>query len=192
MRTCGVILAGGKSSRMGKNKALLPILGKPVIQHVAKTLSRCTEEVFVIANNPSDYSFLKLPIYPDRYVHIGPLGGMESALYHIKADCYVFAACDMPFLNTDVYNILLSKLESYDAVIPIYNQYEHPMCGIYRNSIFHQVQTQIRKNDLKLKRLLDQIQVNYIDTYEGIPNDVIKKHFFNMNYPSEYEEAKLL
>lgn len=192
MRTCGVILAGGKSSRMGKNKALLPILGKPVIQHVAKTLSQCTEEVFIIANKPSDYAFLNVPIFSDRYVHIGPLGGMESAFYHIKADRYVFAACDMPFVNPDVYNLLLGKLGLYEAVIPVYDQHMHPLCGIYHKSIFFQIVEQINKHDYKLKHLLDQIHVNYISTFDGVPNKTLEKHFFNMNDPNEYEKAKLL
>ncbi|MGM8366722.1 molybdenum cofactor guanylyltransferase [Virgibacillus sp. W0181] len=192
MRTCGVILSGGKSSRMGTNKALLPVEGKPTIQHISETINQCAEQVYVIANNQSDYTFLGHQQFSDRYKEKGPLAGLESALYHIDADVFLLAACDMPFLQIDVYKALLAQTEGYDAVIPVFEGRIHPLCGIYKKTTLVTIQQQIEADDLKIKHFLDRVRVNYVHTFPGILNKMLHRHFFNMNDLSQYETAKLL
>lgn len=189
VHTCGVILSGGKSSRMGTNKSLLPINNKPSISHIADTLKTCTNGVIVIANESQDYTFLNLPIYPDRYKEKGPLAGFESALYNVNASVYVMAACDMPFVHAGVYRYLLEQLEEFEAVVPIFEDRMHPLSGIYRRSILPKIQSQIENDKLKLKKLFDLINTKYVDTFPNISENIIHKHFFNMNNPTQYEEA---
>ncbi|MFD1040044.1 molybdenum cofactor guanylyltransferase [Virgibacillus byunsanensis] len=190
MHVCGVVLSGGKSSRMGKNKSLLTLQGKPVIERISSELQTCSSEVVVITNEPSLYSFLSLSLIKDRYLNKGPLAGIESALYHVEADVYVFAACDMPFASEKVYGCLLNYMKGYDAVVPIYNNRIHPLSGIYRRSALPFVQESLDKDELKVKQFLDKIRVKYVNDYSTIPKEIVTKHFFNMNFPEQYEEAK--
>lgn len=190
MVSCGVILSGGKSSRMGTNKSLLQLDNKPVIEQIADELKKCTDKLIINANDRVIYDFLHLPIIADRYVEKGPLAGIETALYHVDADLFFIAACDMPFINEVVYRYLQTKLDSYDAVIPVYGNYMHPLAGIYHKRILTKIQAQLDQNALQIKRLFDHCKVNFVHTFENIPDNLLRKHFFNMNDPRQYEIAK--
>jgi len=177
---------------MGTNKSLLPINNKPSISHIADTLKTCTNEVIVIANESQDYTFLNLPIYPDRYEEKGPLAGFESALYNVNASVYVMAACDMPFVTCEVYDYLMSELKDNDIVIPIYRGREHPLSGIYKRTVLPYIQTNIAKENIRMNSFYDAVRVKFIDSFPGIDDEVLRKHFFNMNNPEQYETAKSL
>ncbi|WP_164668808.1 molybdenum cofactor guanylyltransferase [Virgibacillus doumboii] len=192
MNICGVVLTGGESSRMGTNKSLLTLTGKPVIEHITTELKTCSNSVSVITNDPPSYKFLGTNLYADRYPGKGPLAGLESAIYHGDASVYLCAACDMPFVSKEVYNYLLNALQDFDAVIPVYNKKLHPLSGIYTNKILPKIQQQLDNDERKVRGLFDHISVNYISTYGNIPENVLTRHFFNMNYPDQYESAKLL
>src|SRR5699024_1113003 len=190
MRICGVILSGGKSTRMGTTKSFLEIDDKPVITHVADELKKLSDYVSVITNEPEDYQFLELDLFRDRYKNKGPLSGMEAAIYHIDADIYLFAACDMPFIHRNVYQHLIQSLHNYEAVIPMYNERMHPLSGIYTKNVLPQIQTLLDNDQRKIRTLFDYITVNYVTDYNGMPKHTLDKHFFNMNYPERYELAK--
>jgi molybdopterin-guanine dinucleotide biosynthesis protein A len=190
MKVCGVILSGGKSSRMGTNKSLLPIKDKTAIEWISAELNTCTDKVVLIANAQEPYLFLHLETYGDRYTDKGPLAGLESALYHIDAPLFVIAACDMPFVNSEVYNYLLEQLGDHDAVVPIYNNQIHPLAAIYRKNVLPKIQHQLKQNNLKVRGFFNQIKVNYICDFPTISTEILEKHFFNINNPAQYEEAK--
>ncbi|SDQ55781.1 molybdenum cofactor guanylyltransferase [Virgibacillus subterraneus] len=191
MNISGVVLSGGKSSRMGTNKSLLTLEGKPVIEHITNELQLVSHNVSVISNTPSSFDFLNLDLYGDRYLNSGPLAGLESAMYNINADIYIFAACDMPFVHKDVFNYLLQSLGEFDAVVPIYKEKMHPLSGVYTSNILPEIQQQLAKNQLKVRELFNHINVNYVKNFKHISNQVVTRHFFNMNYPDQYKEAKL-
>src|SRR5699024_4008935 len=190
MPLCGVILAGGQSSRMGTTKSLLRLNNKTVIEHIAETLCTCTDTCIFVANKPWQYTFLGLPIYRDRYVGKGPLAGLETALFHVEADVFVVAACDMPFIHTSIYHCLLQQRADYDAVIPVYNGQIHPLAGIYKKEVLPVIKKMLDADERKVKSLFDHVHVKYVATFPGIPEEVLYKHFFNMNTPAQYEEAK--
>lgn len=191
MNSCGVILSGGKSSRMGTNKSLLKLEGVPVIQLIANKLQVCSDEVCVVTNDHTSYDFLDLDLYSDRYLDKGPLAGLEAALYHVDADIYITAACDMPFVSNLVYNYLIQSLGDFDAVIPVYNERMHPLSGVYGKNILPKIQRQLDNDIRKVRGLFDHINVNYVSDFDEIPAHILSKHFFNMNNPEQYEEAKL-
>lgn len=92
----GYVLAGGKSSRMGRDKALLELAGKPLVHHAVTKLRRVCRDVRVLSDNPELAVFA--PIVPDLHPDCGPLGGMEAALVHSVFDWNLFLPVDMPFL----------------------------------------------------------------------------------------------
>lgn len=192
MHTCGVILSGGKSSRMGKTKALLPLRDKPVIEHIASELKHVCDEVIVITNQPQDYEFLGLSHFEDRYRQKGPLGGIESALYHVNADVYVMAACDMPFISRHVYTHLMQQLKSHDAAVPMYDARMHPLAGVYRKTVLPAIQDKLDHDERKVNSFFDRTDVNVVHDFGEIPEELLNKHFFNMNNPDHYEQAKVL
>jgi molybdopterin-guanine dinucleotide biosynthesis protein A len=192
MTVTGVILSGGKSSRMGKNKSLLTLGNKKVIEHIHDEMRSCSDDIVVVANEPSAYAFLASNIVSDRFPGKGPLAGLETAFFHKEADAYIISACDTPLIKREVYKYLLSRLHNYEAVIPVFNDQTHPLSGIYRRSVLQAVKQQLNKDELKVKSFFKNIRVNYVDNFEAISNDILHQHFFNMNTPSDYEEAKLL
>ncbi|PAV29450.1 molybdenum cofactor guanylyltransferase [Virgibacillus profundi] len=192
MHICGVILSGGKSSRMGTNKSLLKLGNQTVIEHIANELQTYTDEVIVIANEPSVYKFLNLEIYSDRYIDKGPLAGFETAMYHKNADAFIIAACDMPLISGKVYEYLLNQLEYYDAVVPVFDDQLHPLSGIYKKNVLPKIQGNLNKDVRKVKSFFDDVHVNFIHDFGQISDELLQRHFFNMNKPSHYEEAKSL
>lgn len=189
MKLYSVILAGGKSSRMGTNKSFLKINDTPVLEHVRDELNKLTNNQIIIANDKTPYEYLRLPVYSDRYLEKGPLAGIESALHHIKADLFLFAACDMPFIQATVYEYLLNQIEGYEAVVPVFKNRIHPLVAIYNRSVLRAVQQQLEKNQLKVTSFFEHINVNYVESYEGISEQTLQQHFFNMNNPTQYQEA---
>lgn len=192
MKVCGVILSGGKSSRMGTNKSLLPIGEKRSVEHVADTLREVTDDMIIIANEENTYDFLGIEQYKDRYTDKGPLGGLEAALYYKEADAFIVSACDMPFVHPDIYRYLYSQLKDHEAVVPIFQGQMHPLSSVYRKSVHQKVETQIKQDNLRVRSFFDQIDVHYIEAFPSISASVLHKHFFNMNHPNEYEQAKEL
>ena len=94
-----VIQAGGQSQRMGQDKALMPFLGRPLIQRVIERLTPIADEVLVTTNNPEDYRFLGLPLFPDLKPARGALGGLYTALSSAACEAVAVVACDMPFAS---------------------------------------------------------------------------------------------
>src|SRR5512143_3119304 len=94
-----VVQAGGQSTRMGENKALKPFLGEPLIQRVIQRLRPVADEVLITANDPLEYLFLGVPVFPDVRPGRGPLGGLYTALAKATHPTAAVVACDMPFAS---------------------------------------------------------------------------------------------
>ncbi|SES79322.1 molybdenum cofactor guanylyltransferase [Oceanobacillus limi] len=192
MKVCSVVLSGGNSSRMGTNKSLLKLNGKTVIESIIKQLERCSDEIVVSANNNKDYDFLSVPIINDRFNNKGPLAGMEAALYYIKADYYVIAACDMPFVDSKVYRYLINNIGSHDAIIPVYQGRIHPVSGVFKRDVLPHIQHLLNRDQLSIRKLFNHINVKFMEEFTTIPSSQLENHFFNMNKPADYEKAKFL
>ena len=106
MRITGVILAGGKSSRMGTDKGLLELNGKPLIQYAIDTLKSIGLEIIIISNN-SDYEQFGFPVYPDIIPDKGPIGGVYTALSYSSTEKNLIVSCDTPFLSKKLLNYLI-------------------------------------------------------------------------------------
>ena len=187
MIVTGIILSGGKSSRMGENKSLLTLGNKKIIEHIYTELKSCCDEVVIVANEPSAYSFLTSNIVSDRFQGKGPLAGLETAFFHKKADAYIVSACDTPLIKKEVYRHLFSRIQDYEAVVPVFDRQTHPLSGIYRRSVLQAVRKQLDHDVLKVKSFFKDIRVNYVNDFGKISSNVLQQHFFNMNTPSAYE-----
>jgi len=191
VKTTAIILAGGQSSRMGTNKALLKLNGKTVIEGIAQSLEKVADEILIVTNTPADYEFLHLPMTEDNFKGMGPLAGIEAGLSASNTEYNLITACDMPFISVDLGNYLLSCLADYQAAVPEISGRLHPLFAAYRKDVNEAVIKSLEDNQLRIRHFLHSIHVKIVknDLLEslGLPDEEI--YFFNMNDRNEYEKA---
>ena len=112
-RITGIILAGGKSKRMGRDKAFLPYHGKDLIEYSISLMQSICDEVIISAND-ADYDKFGLRVVRDNYPHIGPIGGLEASLTYSKTRHNLVIPCDTPFLTLSVYYEILKNLLNFN------------------------------------------------------------------------------
>jgi len=189
MKAAAIILSGGKSSRMGTNKALLTINEQTNIERMADQLKTHFEELILVTNEPQDYQFLRLKTVTDQYPGMGPLAGLHAGLRASNYEVNFVAACDMPFLSGELARVLLNKIADFDAVVPVIAGRQQPLFAVFQKRITKQVEQCIKRGELRMLELLTKLNICYLTEKElQIPN--LKRSFFNMNNPSEYETAK--
>jgi FdhD protein len=181
------ILAGGASSRMGTNKALLRVEGAPIISRSYKILARLFNEVFIVTNTPEEYAFLPCRKVPDIFPGIGSIAGLHSALFHSTTDRTFVTACDMPFVETDIIRYLCELQQSgYDAVIPFSAGGQEPLHAVYSEKCKLVFENAIKGNERKILDILARMKTRLVlwDELKAINGSV--KSFLNVNTPEEY------
>lgn len=200
LKYTGIILAGGQSSRMGQNKALLPIDDHTIIERVAKALKPIVSSLWIVGNHTADYSFLELSEVPDIFPGQGPLSGLHTALSQISSEWYVVSACDLPFASTVLMQYLIeqTRIEGIQAVIPMQHGRIHPLYAVYHCSVLPSLQTALAHKQLRVRDWLDQQQVKYVEI-ESLHNPNVKElssfqsiseySLYNMNDPQSYKQV---
>lgn len=188
----GIILAGGKSSRYGENKALVELDGTPLIERVLNIMAPIFQSIIISSNTPAEYEYLGLEIYEDFEKDLGPIGGIYTCLQVIKDEAGFFVACDMPFLNKDLIQHMLDVREDYDIVIPRMGWMLETLHTIYTKNCLPALKKQIDNAVYHTRNLLDIMRVRYVDEDELKSFDPQLKSFVNVNRPDDLSEARLL
>lgn len=152
-----IILAGGKSSRMGgEDKSLLPINGIPLIQHIVNQLEGHFDEIIIGTNDMKKYSFLNLRVVPDVEKYKGPLMGIYSCLLASKSEVNFVTACDIPKMNIEMINKMVNLSSDVDIVMPVNggDKYE-PLFAVYKKRIIPHIEKIISNSDLRIVELLN-------------------------------------
>lgn len=186
----GVILAGGKSSRYGKNKALVKLNGVMLIEKVKEVMSSIFKNLIIITNTPEEYEFLQLPMYQDLVKGMGPVGGIHTGLHYMDNDAAFFVACDMPFLNKDLISYMAECLDDYDAVIPKIDWKIEALHAIYSKRCLPAVASLIELREYQVIKFHNQIQSKFIGENEIKSFDPHLISFMNVNRPEEFKEAE--
>ena len=176
-----VIFAGGKSSRMKRDKSKLPF-GKysTLIEYQYKKLYKIFDKVYISSKN-SDYSFCKNIILDMDINMYSPLIALHSTLISLEQDTFILSV-DTPFINELIIKELYkNNIENYDAIIAKTVNGIEPLCGIYKSSTLDKIKELISKNQHSLKYLLSKLRVKYVNFN--------KKYFLNLNYQEDYEKA---
>jgi len=181
----GVILAGGKSSRFGVNKALLEINGSKLIDRVTGLLISIFERVILITNSPDEYLYLGLPIREDLIKGLGPIGGILTGLEDINDEAGFFIACDMPFVSEDLIRYIVSVRGGFDAVVPKIDWKIEPLHALYRKSCLPVIRGLIASGVYQTIKAFDMLNVRYLNEAEIRANDPQMRSFFNVNRPEE-------
>lgn len=185
----GVILAGGKSSRYGTNKAFTEIKGVRLIDRVVQTMSSVFHRVILVTNTPHEYAYLNIEMFEDLIKGLGPVGGIHTGLESMADPAGFFVACDMPFLNPDLILHMIGIAEDYDVVVPRVGWLIEPLHALYRKSCISHVRAAIHAEEYQIIRLYNRIRVRYVDEKEIRSFDPFLKTFFNINRPEELECA---
>jgi molybdenum cofactor guanylyltransferase len=200
----GFITAGGRSARMGRDKAWLEIGGRPMIEHVIEALKPVTSSIAIIANN-DEYKRLGFPVFADTIPGVGPLEAIRTALTNSPAPFIVLTGCDMPFVTSELFSLLLniasqpqqktpdSGLQTPDfplAVAPLNEEGKlEPLCALYSTQALEAITRLIESGVRKVSILFERIPARLIsfDQISHLPN--ARFFFENINTPEEYERA---
>ena len=203
--TTGIILSGGKSNRMGKNKSLLSFPNKPLIEILINKLVALFNELIIVTNKPSPYvqelgkptfySKYEIKVVEDVFPDCGPLGGIYTGLLTSQNKYSFIAACDMPFLNVELIKSMINNVAGWDIIIPRLNNRALPNKGyetlhaIYSKTCMEYIEKQLKQNNLKIIDFFPQVKI------KEITEDIIKQFdprllsFFNINSDADYQQA---
>ncbi|MEE8190538.1 MAG: molybdenum cofactor guanylyltransferase [Candidatus Scalindua sediminis] len=185
-----VILAGGKSSRMGSNKAFLKLESKTFIEHQIDLLREIFNEIIISANTPSVYKHLNIPIIKDIYPNKGPLGGIHASLINTSSFYTFVLACDMPFVEIDLIKHLKSFIKGHDVVVPQINKGLEPLHAFYSKNCIAPVKRALDNNNLRIIDFFPQVNVKVVKLDSLASSDKFKKATKNLNTTEEYNSVK--
>jgi molybdopterin-guanine dinucleotide biosynthesis protein A len=192
-RVSGVILAGGRSRRMGGSpKALLPFGGRPLIEHIAETLRSVLSDCLVVTNTPELYAFLGLPMVGDVFPDGGSLGGLYSGLRAVSGDAALCVASDMPFLSASLLRYLSERAGEADAVIPEASGGPQTLHAVYRKACLPAMERRLRAGQLKIVDLLDDLRALRVSASDLRPFADPDLAFMNLNTPEDLARARAL
>lgn len=205
----GVILAGGKSRRMGQNKALLPLGEESLIEHVIRRMRRVTDELLLITHAPAEYIHLGLPMHRDIIPDTGALGGIYTGLTYAADDAVLCVGCDSPFLQPKLLSYLISVLGEYDAVMPYtygrnadigitnpsYRTDQmtlQTLCAVYSKRCLPVIEQMLNESELRVHALKDRATLLPLAPEIWKTYDSEGHSFFNVNTPEDFQKAQAM
>ena len=186
----GVILAGGASSRMGSNKALLRLGGIPLIERVYQTMNGLFDDILIVTNTPEAYAFIPCRTVADLYPGAGSIAGLHAGMTASSTERIFVAACDMPFLNSSLIRMLCGYDLQAEAVVPLNDEgFFEPLHAVYAVSAREKARQVIEHGDRSILILLDRLRTVLIprQVTRSIPG--AGESFRNINTPGEFREA---
>jgi len=176
------VLAGGRSSRLGRNKALLPLHGKTVIEKIVQEARHCTRAITIITNSSEDYAHLGYPCRSDVMPGGGPLSGIHAALTHCDTEYVLVVSCDIPMVTRKVFETLISALPGYDIVLYKHNHFE-PLCAVYRQTCLPALEDLLAHGEYRIIDLFPALRVKVLRTgSDGV--------FKNINTDADYKSVR--
>jgi molybdopterin-guanine dinucleotide biosynthesis protein A len=180
----GMVLAGGRSSRMGIDKSLLVWKGKTLVEHAINALKPLCSKVIISSNNPV-YHFTGCEIWPDELPQQAPIIGIYSCLKRSGTDMNIILSCDMPYIETGLLRYLIESSDNHHIVVPVHDDgLIEPLCGIYNKTVITQLEHYIKSNDLSLYKFLQECPHQFIMINNELPfyrNNM----FVNINTPED-------
>ena len=184
-----VVLAGGKSSRMGQPKALLPFDGEPLIAHIVGRLGHVFAETIVVAAPDQELPPLPVALVRDQVAYQGPVSGIYHGLTAATKEVCFVTSCDAPFLNLALISYLVSQIADSDVVVPFWQERFQPLHAVYRRSVAPLLQDQLERDDLRPISLYPKVRTREIYEDKVRRFDPEGLSFLNINTPEDYQDA---
>jgi molybdopterin-guanine dinucleotide biosynthesis protein A len=180
----GIVLAGGASSRMGRDKGLCEFKGKRLVKYAIEALLPLCNTILISSNNIDNYKVFGYKVVTDEFKNIGPIGGIYSSLKASATKHNLIISCDTPFLNTQLLAFVLANSNNFDVVVPEHgNAFVEPLAAYYSSNIIGKLEGSIRQNDYKLMNFFKKVK------YQSLKVDSIvgysSKLFLNLNAPND-------
>lgn len=198
----GIILSGGKSTRMGENKSLLKIGDKTAIERIVDLMKQLFPKLILSTNTAEEYEFLGLEMVKDEYTHAGPLAGIHAGLKTSGTEKNFVISCDMQLMNEETIRFIIDYQTDKPITIAKADGFYQQLAGVYHKSVLNDIEISLQENleeenrssdqkkrGCKVFALVKKMDAEIIDAEQNIPN-YIPGTFFNMNKPHEYEEIK--
>lgn len=185
-----VILAGGKSSRMGQDKASLPWGDQDIIHNIIDCMEKISQDILVISNQPRTLPST-VRVLTDIIPQCGPLSGIHSGLYHAKAPTIFVISCDMPFVVPEAALTIIKYAtdKRWDAVIPVYHGRNQPLFACYQKSCLAVIEHALYTGNFRVSSLCNLLRSFYVSE-EMWPSTVnLELLFKNLNCFADYQQA---
>lgn len=182
----GIILAGGKSRRMGADKGLMLYNGRPMITYSIDLLRQFCSRILISTSNPA-YEVFGYPTIADIYAEKGPLGGLYSCIMESTSEINICLPCDLPRMKPDILEYMLQISDGTQCIIPM-TPYPEPLVAIYPSQVLPVVHQMITKGKYKMTEIFESFPVQYVPL-EKFPGDNNLICFSNFNTPSDITEA---
>ena len=186
-----MVLAGGRSSRLGLDKAFLRVgTGRPLVEQILSLLARLSDDLIVVANEPEVFAHLGVRIVGDAFPGKGALGGIYSGLAAGRHERSLVVACDMPFLNANLLKYMLSLPSDYDVVIPRHGDgLVETMHTVYTRACLGPIRRQLELGELRVIGFFPSVVVRYVEEPELRLLDPELLSLFNVNTPDQLHQA---
>ena len=187
----GIILAGGKNSRMGTNKAFLEINGIRLIDNILAIYQKMFSEIIIVTNDPLSYTeFSETVIVTDIYKEKGALGGIYTGLFYSANNYSFVAACDMPFLNKDFVIYLTEQAGKHDIIVPQLSEGFQPLHAIYSRNCLSHIKKLLIADKLKIAGFYKAVPLLSISEEKIKPFNKDGHLFLNINTPEDLEKEQ--
>jgi molybdopterin-guanine dinucleotide biosynthesis protein A len=186
----GVILSGGKSARMGRDKAFIEIDGIPIIQRTYDIFQKIFNEIIIVTSQIELYSAFNAKIVSDLIENYGALGGLYTGLFYSSNPYSFCAACDMPFLKESLIQFLAHRVNGYDVIVPRTADGLQPLHAFYSKNCLTSIKHLIEMGKYKIIDFYPMVNTQIIEESEFIHLDVTKESFININTPGELSFLK--
>lgn len=188
----GILLAGGKSSRMGKDKALLKYEDETFMSNSIKKLKKLFNEVIVVEGNINKYNIDNAKIIKDIYPNMGPMGGIHAALKAAKNDWIFVIPCDMPLWEPLLVDEILKYRLDNDIVVPLFNKRMEPLFALYKKTCIPKIEECLDKNIIKVIELYPLVKTNCVDLQNIFTLEECSKSFLNINTPEDLNKLRVI
>ncbi|SDE70677.1 molybdenum cofactor guanylyltransferase [Sporomusa acidovorans] len=185
MDVSGIILAGGRSSRMGRDKTLLVYNDETMIERTVRKLRNFVDEIIVASNSTAKYNLPGIVEVPDTYPGMGPLGGMHAGLMAARHQYAFIVSCDMPFFTEELAGYLIKRSAEYDVIVPEIEGRLEPLCAVYSRNCVKPIEKCLQANVRQVYQFYSEVRVLKIRESELCPVGDLREMFYNLNTPED-------
>jgi len=185
-----IILAGGKSTRMGRDKALLEFNGKTIIRYLVDELGTVADQVVISANEPERFCDLGVAVVADIHKGLGSLAGLHTGLWFVDAERAFVCACDMPLLTSDIVRRMSGIDPAADVVVPKVDGFYEPLCAVYSKRCLSHIEADIARGERRIISFYRHVKVRDVGP-QHFPEDPGMRFLTNINTPQDLENLNI-
>jgi molybdopterin-guanine dinucleotide biosynthesis protein A len=182
----GIILSGGKNTRMGENKAFIEIEGAPIVSRIHNLFKELFQEVVIVTNQQELFKNFDSKIYSDLLPNKGVLGGLYTGLFFSTFHYSFCVACDMPFIKKSLVQYIIKNIDGEDVIVPRTKDGLQPLHAVYSKNCLDPIKIIIEQGKYKIIDVYNRVNVKIIEEKDFISLDPVGESFINVNTPEEY------